>query len=225
MIILALDTSGRVATAALMKDGALLYEVYLHHELTHSDVFLPMVDEALHAVCVSPGDVGLVACSVGPGSFTGLRIGVASARAIAHAAGACTMPVNTLDALYQNVCVYEGAVCVMMDARREQVYTARYAAGERISPYEALSLQEAVANAEDALYIGDGASVYRESIRSLQPGAVFAPPHLNFQRSSSVALCAQRAYAQGVRLGVDDLVPFYIRKPQAEREYERNMKA
>ena len=223
MNLLALDTTGPVASVAVLRAGKLVYEAYLNNGMTHSQFFMPLVDEALEHGGLSMKEIDAVACAIGPGSFTGVRIGVATARGLAHAWNIQTVGVNTLDALAWNAAAYPGTVCPMLDARRQEVYTACFQwEGERfkrLSEYQAISVEEAVKEAGEALYLGDGAKANREAIEGLCGAAHFIPEQLNLQRASGVAMAGQALLAEGKGGDYHSLIPYYIRRPQAEREY------
>ncbi len=171
-------------------------------------------------------DIGGVAVSAGPGSFTGVRIGMGTAKGLALGAGIPLFPVPTLTALAQNVASYHGIIVPMMDARREEVYAAVFMAEDGVltpvSPMEALPLSDLLARLDTALFVGDGAEVHREKIeRILGSRAKFAPAHLMHHRASSVAMVAKSL----APVSPHEASPFYLRLSQAEREYiEKNGK-
>jgi tRNA threonylcarbamoyladenosine biosynthesis protein TsaB len=221
MNILALDTSAAAASVAIVREGRLICECYLNRGLTHSQVLMQLLDNALSAADLHIQEVGAIACSVGPGSFTGVRIGVATARGLTSALGVRAVGINTLDALGYNAAGFAGRVCPMMDARRGQVYCAVYENGDFSQPameYDALSLEEAVLRAGAAVFVGDAAHIYRDRILAIQKEARFLPEGHNLQRASSVAALAALRLERGEGGSADSLVPFYLRRPQAERE-------
>ncbi|MGI6168839.1 MAG: tRNA (adenosine(37)-N6)-threonylcarbamoyltransferase complex dimerization subunit type 1 TsaB [Christensenellales bacterium] len=221
MNILALDTSAAAASVAIMREERLICEVYLNRGLTHSQVLMKLVDDALDAAGLHIKEIGAIACSVGPGSFTGVRIGVAAARGLSTALGVGAVGVNTLDALAYNAAGLGRRICSLMDAKREQVYCAVYENDDFLQPvvgYAALGLEQAVARGGAAVYVGDAAHAYRGRILDWQPGACFLPEGHNLQRSCAVAALASEKLARGGGGGANDLTPFYLRRPQAERE-------
>lgn len=233
MNILSVDTSGASAGVAVFQGDRLVFETCLDHGMTHSVVLMPMIEQGLTAVKMGLDEVDCFVCTRGPGSFTGVRIGVSTVKALAYAAGKSALGVNTLDALAYNVVARKGHICAMMDARRAQVYTARYVSdGERLAragEYAALSVEECAAAwpaGEDVLLVGDGALAYREAWEAAAAGhAAIAPVHLLRQRAAAAGACALAALAEGVRPeGPFALEPFYLRLPQAEREYRRRLK-
>jgi tRNA threonylcarbamoyladenosine biosynthesis protein TsaB len=227
MKLLAIDTSTKVAGAALMEDGRLVCETNLACGLTHSERLMALVDGCLRLAGWNPGDIDIVAAVSGPGSFTGVRIGVATAKGIAEALGKPVVPVNTLEALAASFVGFGSVVAPLLDARREQVYCAIYDGGLReLLPPCAMRLDEllrhpAVAGAQAVMFAGDGAAAFRETItRELGQRAVFAPLHLMLQRAGASAWLAWRKAEGGQAMDAADLVPFYLRKSQAEQMKE-----
>ena len=233
MNILSVDTSGTVAGVAVFRDGRLAFETYLDHEMTHSQVLMPMMEQGLEALKMRLDEIDCFACTVGPGSFTGVRIGVSTVKALAYACGKSVLGVNTLDALAYNVVTHSGYICAVMDARCHQVYTAMFVSdGEklaRVQDYRALPVEECMAAWPDnggILLVGDGVQAYRNEWENHTGGRIaFAPDHLIRQRASAVGAYA-KALLQAGRQAVDPIVlePLYLRLPQAEREYQRRKK-
>ena len=221
MKLLCLETTGPVAGIAIIQDGILLYEVYQNGGKNHSLTLMSMITNGLDCVRLQPHQLDVIAATTGPGSFTGVRIGVSTARAFAQAIGAKTVGVNAMDALRNNVyCSYD--VCAMLDARRRQVYTAVFGKDGSRTKDEALPLESVLSNLnETTLFVGDGAEVYQNIIMAqMGEKALFAPPHLNLQRASSAAMIAYEKAVQGEAREYGALMPYYLRPSQAEREYE-----
>ena len=225
MILLSIDTSGPACSAALLADGRLLGEIVINSALTHSETIMPAVDELLSRESLTCADVDLFAVAAGPGSFTGVRIGVCAAKGMAHATGKPCARVNSLDALAAGLPFVPGVVCPILDARREQVYCAAYrwtgaALPEKILPDAALPLTEllkALPENEIITFTGDGAAVHEARIRALLgERARFAPPHARVLRASSAAYWAR--LDSSCRMEARLLTPIYLRAPQAERE-------
>lgn len=226
MKILALDTSAVTATAAIMSDGIIVAEESVTTALTHSQTIMPMIDELLKKASLTINDIDLFACSEGPGSFTGLRIGIGTIKALAFGCEKKVCGVSTLEALAHNVSFSPYVICPIMDARRNQVYTALYKSedGNIICIKEpcALSIEELCSSLnEKTLFVGDGVKVYKEKISSLMgENALFAPPQHMLQRAASVAVASlSKEGCDAASLGV-----VYLRKPQAEREREEQKK-
>lgn len=228
MRILALDTSGLVVSAAVTEEGCLIAETFLHYRKTHSQTLLPLIASMLGGIEADVSDMDMLAVAVGPGSFTGLRIGVCTAKGLAMPADIRIAPVPTLDALAYNCALYDGLTCPIMDARRDQVYTALYRTGrgniiKKLSDDAALPVdtlcKSLMEYGEPVLFTGDGVDVYMEKLREiLGERALASPPALRMQRASSVAFV-------GMEMGRDALVghaalaPRYLRKSQAEQRY------
>jgi tRNA threonylcarbamoyladenosine biosynthesis protein TsaB len=229
MLILSMDTTGSVCTVALLDDKKLISEVYLDHLKTHSEGLMPMVEAVLNCASADIADIGAFACVVGPGSFTGIRIGVSAAKAFAQAGNKPCVAVNTLDSLSVQGLHFSGIVCPMLDARRQEVYNALYnAEGEisRLTDYRALPLRGVLAEAEGkrTLFLGDGAAAYRREIEDFMgQNACFAAPNMLLQRASSAGLVAYGEIQKGNTVSAYMLEPFYIRKPQAVRCYEERI--
>jgi len=225
MRILAVDTSGPFAGAALMEDGVVTHEIAACHGLTHSQTSLPMVEQALEAAGLAPADIDLFAAVTGPGSFTGVRIGVCEVKGLAHACGKKVVGVDALEALAMNAFGFPGVVCPILDARRSQVYCAafRFSSGSlpaRLLPDEALPLAEFLARLpqdERCLFLGDGLKVHFPAVRAaLGERAVAAPAPAAYLRASAACFIAQQRAGEAVDAMA--LEPAYLRAPQAERE-------
>lgn len=226
MNILAVDTSALTATVAVFKNGVSIFENNITNALTHSETLMPMIDYALKSVALSPSDIDLYAVSNGPGSFTGIRIGVSAIKALAYAVDKPVIGISTLHALAANLaCIETMPICPIMDARRNQVYNALYSfdggkATELVSP-RALSIDELCSSiSSPVIFVGDGVDVYRDKIVELcGTNARFAPPHMRYQKAASVAFAASLA-DKSAYLSPEALDVVYLRKSQAERERE-----
>ncbi len=233
MKILAIDTSGGSLSAALLDDDRLQAEYLVNHGLTHSQRLMPLVNTMLGSCGVPLAEIDAFAAAKGPGSFTGLRIGVASVKALGFAENKPVMGVNTLEALCYNLPGAGGVICPMLDARNRQAFAAVYrwtdGAPEEVLPPQAMAV-EALCDVlkeyhEPVLLLGDGAAVYEETLaETLGSAAQFAPPHLLLPRASSVAWAAKRALEAGEMSDGKLLKPEYLRKSQAEQEKERREK-
>ncbi len=224
MNILALDTSGPVAGAAIVKNGEAAYEAIAVNRFTHSVSLMPMVEEGFARTGLAIRDMDLLAVTVGPGSFTGVRIGVSTVKGLAHGANKPCAGINALQALAAGIPFFDGVVCPIQDARAGQVYGAAFQAGmppRRLMEDAALKLPEYLDQLSPLsgpfLFVGDGVPVHREMIEaSLQDKAFFAPAHARFLRPLSVALLAGHYQDQAVDYLT--LMPYYLRAPQAERQ-------
>ena len=227
MNILMIDTSGPACGVAVMKDGSIVCELQLTSGKTHSQRVMPMVDQALNMCEMQVSDVDLFGVVVGPGSFTGVRIGVSSVKALAHAAGKPCIGVDALEALAANVSGFDGVVCPILDARAQQVYGAMFECGMppvRLMEDEAEKLtaflDRVEATGREALFLGDGVAPLKNAIMErLGEKAHFAPAqHLGLRAASACALAAQYAEDESNLKDCMTLLPLYLRAPQAERE-------
>lgn len=220
MNILAMDTSGPSLSVALTAQGKLLYECIQQNGLTHSDSLMPLVDRALTAGGLTPAQVDCYAVVTGPGSFTGVRIGVTTAKSLAHATGKPVAGVSALEVMAAGVPFFEGAVCPMQDARAGQVYCAAYRGDDPVLPDSALKLGDLLERLRPlgrCCFVGDGAVAHRAAIaQAMGEAASFAPSNLMIPRASTLALLVD---AQPGRIhSWETLAPYYLRAPQAERE-------
>ena len=229
MKILAIDSCSSVATAALMEDDVLVAQFYLNNKITHSTKLLPQIEYMMKNADVTFADVDLYAVTIGPGSFTGERIGVATAKALAHAVNKPMVGVSALKSMAYNIKFTDYILCPIMDARREQVYTAtfRWENGELITVNDdrAMALEDLLNEInEDVIFTGDGVPVFKEKItEKLGEKAHFAPANLLHINGSGVAECAKSEYKKRNACDYSSLVPKYLRLSQAEREYnDRN---
>lgn len=225
MNILAVDTSAVTASAAVMRDGVIVGTVSFTNGLTHSQTIMPMVDYCLKGASMTAGDINLFAVSNGPGSFTGLRIGVGTIKGLAYACGKPCAGVSTLKALAYNIAPTDAAIVPIMDARRNQVYCAAYkydgSVINELFPPAAVSIDKLCENlTEKTIFVGDGVKIYREKIKEImKDNALFAPPQLCLQNAGSVCFAALSEES----VSPEKLEVVYLRKPQAEREREENL--
>ena len=224
MLILALESSAKAASVALCRDGVLIAQSQQCSGLTHSCTLLPMAEQMLKNTDTRLADVDAIAVARGPGSFTGVRIGVSTVKALAHAADKPCVAVDALEALAANVTAFDGVVCPILDARAQQVYGAIFKRGERLAEDTVekltLFLDRVEATGENALFLGDGAPGFEAAIRErLGDKAHFAQPqHNGLRAGSACALAARRLEAGETPLDYITLLPLYLRAPQAERE-------
>ena len=231
MKLLALDSSGLVASAAIVDGETMIAEYTLNYKKTHSQTLLPMVDELVEMTQTDLSTLDAIAVASGPGSFTGLRIGSATAKGLGLALDKPLVSVPTLEGLAFNFFGTDAVLCPMMDARRKQVYTGlyRFRHGKDfqvISPQEACPVEEILAHCntlgEPVIFLGDGVPVYRDMIEALTTVPhLYAPPHLSRQRAGAVAMRAAQLYREGKLETAAAHAPVYLRKSQAERELER----
>ena len=226
MLILAFETSAKAGSVALMKDGVLLGESYQNTGLTHSQTVMAMAQSLLTHCGYTPQDVQAVAVAAGPGSFTGVRIGVAAAKGFAWGGQLPCCGVSTLEAMAQNLGAWNGYVLPVMDARRSQVYTATFLAQDgkltRICEDRAISLQELGEElkqvTQPVFLVGDGSALCYRTLREAVPKLVMPPEHRMHQRAAGVAIVAQQMLQRGESCDGAALTPNYLRLSQAERE-------
>ena len=237
MKILALDSSGLVASAALVQDDTLIAEYTIQYKKTHSQTLLPMLEEIREMVELDLSTVDAVAVASGPGSFTGLRIGSATAKGLAFALEKPIVPVPTLDGLAYQMYGTDALVCPIMDARRNQVYTGIYAFADDGEDYDMRVIKEGCAVSFDEIaqelnrigrrvvFTGDGIPVFRERMKELlRVPYSLAPPHRNRQSAACIAALGARYFAQGRAVSGALYAPEYLRLSQAERERQEEEK-
>ncbi len=227
MKILAIETSSLVASVAILTDDIITAEYTMNHKVTHSQTLMPMIDEIIKRTETVIEDIDAIAVSAGPGSFTGLRIGSATAKGLGQALNIPLIHVPTLDAMAYNAFGYDGIICPIMDARRSQVYTGIYSfEGADLKTHQestAISIMDLVEQLNSmkrkVLFIGDGIPVFTEFIKeNADFEYCFAPANMNRQRAASVAMLGALYYTQGHIEQPEEHLPEYLRVSQAERE-------
>ena len=228
MLILGLESSAVSAGAALVRDGRVISETFLNVGLTHSETLLPLADECLKNAKVSLDDVDALAVAAGPGSFTGVRIGISAVKGLAFGAEKPVYGVSTLEALAAGAMLEGYDICPVMDARCMQVYTALFECRNgvltRLTPDSALKLEELrgllSARGKKTLLLGDGAALAKQYFNEHGAADIFVFPEVfKYQHASCVAFAAYMRYNNGEQgIGAQDLQPGYLRPPQAERE-------
>ena len=231
MIVLSVDSSSKVATVAILKDDVLLGEYILNDKREHSVILMPLIQELLKECNLTIDDIDGYVVSKGPGSFTGLRIGMATIKGMSFGNNKPYISISSLDALAYNLISFNGIICPIMDALRENVYTALYKNNndnlEKIMDYTALDLDELINllknKKEEVIFVGDGLSKHKQYICDNLPNAHFAPAHLNIIRASSLGELGLKQLKNGI---CDDSnsAPLYLKKPQAQRELESRLK-
>lgn len=227
MKILAIDSSGLVASVAVIENDTLLAEYTVNYKKTHSQTLLPMLDEVKKMTELDLESLDAVAIAAGPGSFTGLRIGAATAKGLCLALNIPLIPVPTVDALAYNLAGSASLVCPLMNARRNQTYTGIYQfEGNEMTVLReqcVLSLEEIIEELNQregsVVFLGDGLSVFEEQIKGLcKLPYRFAPAHMREQRAGAVAYLGAKLFREGKAISSDDFSPTYLRLSQAERE-------
>lgn len=233
MILLALDSSGLVASVAVASEDSLLAEYTINYKKTHSQTLLPMLDEVVRMVDLDLSKVDAIAVTAGPGSFTGLRIGSATAKGLGLALNKPIIAVPTLDCMAYNLYGIDKMICPIMDARRDQVYTGLYEFSNDkflvISPQKAVSIDELIDEINQigraVIFLGDGVPVHRDKIAAkIGVEYMLAPAHMNRQRAGTVAALGIEYYKDGNMESASEHQPIYLRMSQAERERAERLK-
>ncbi|WP_298018322.1 tRNA (adenosine(37)-N6)-threonylcarbamoyltransferase complex dimerization subunit type 1 TsaB [uncultured Dysosmobacter sp.] len=225
MKILALETSAKAVSAAVSEGGKILCSGYQDTGLTHSRTLMPIVEHILQNTGLTMADIGAVAVAAGPGSFTGIRIGVSAAKGLAFAADKPVVGVSTLAAMARNAAFCGGLIICAMDARRSQIYNALFEAQDgrpaRLTPDRAIALADLAAELKDdprpKIVVGDGARLCFNALTEAGIPCRLAPPHLVMQNAMSVALEAEALAADGKLTSPQALEPVYLRPAQADR--------
>ena len=227
MKILGIDSSGLVASVAVTEDDNLLGEFTMNYKKTHSQTLLPMLDELAKMIELDLNTIDAIAVSGGPGSFTGLRIGSATAKGLGLALEKPLIHIPTVDALAYNLCGHRDMVCPLMDARRNQTYTGLYTFDGNKMQVElahcAVGIDEIVEKINEkqraVVFLGDGVPVFETYIREqINVPYTFAPAHVNKQRAAAVAALGEIYYKEGKTETAAEHRPDYLRLSQAERE-------
>ncbi len=227
MRILAIDSSGLVASAAILADGVLIAEYTVNYKKTHSQTLLPMIDELVRMTELPLDELDAVAVAEGPGSFTGLRIGSATAKGLGLALGKPLIGIPTVDALAYNCFGTERLICPIMDARRSQVYTGLYTFEQErfviCREQEIAAVEDVIGRVNESgrpvIFLGDGVPVFAERLRQgLRVPYSLAPAHVARQRAGAVGALAQLYWESGRLQTAAEHAPVYLRLPQAERE-------
>lgn len=231
MKLLAIDTSAKAASVCLAQEEHIIGEFFINTSLTHSQTLMPMVEQLCKNAQTPLGEVEAIAVNAGPGSFTGVRIGVAAVKGLAFKNSLPCAAISTLESMAYNALGFNGVVCAVMDARCSQVYNAlfRVVGGrvERLCDDRALALSDLQAELqqitdETVMLIGDGAQITHDYLRDSLTNVVLSPVNIRTQTASSVALAAFEHIRQGEVLLTDEqLMPVYLRLPQAQRELNK----
>jgi tRNA threonylcarbamoyladenosine biosynthesis protein TsaB len=222
MKILSIETSTKVGSVAIMEDEHLIAEYILNVVSTHSERLLPSIDQILKDSQLTVRDIEGFAVSLGPGSFTGLRIGISTVKGLALAAEKGVVGVPTLDVLAHNLMFTRLLVCPLLDARKGEVYTALYQGDgsgrlEKLTPDLAIKPEELLTRIkEPVIFLGDGVEAYRDKLRSGQDNCLFAPAYLNQPRASVLASLGLEKFRRGHIFKEDEIQPLYCRLAEAE---------
>lgn len=232
MKILALDSSGLVASVAIAEEENLLAEYTVNYKKTHSQTLLPMLDEIVKMIELDLQEIDAIAVASGPGSFTGLRIGSATAKGLGLALEKPLVSIPTTEGLAYNLYGVEDLICPLMDARRNQVYTGIYQfEGERLvtrTEQKAVAIEEIIRELNEkgqrVIFLGDGVAIQKETIAEhITVPYSFAPAHLAKQRAGALAVLAQQYIKEGRIETAKEHKPIYLRLSQAERERQERL--
>lgn len=227
MKILAIDSSGLVASVAVLIDDNLVAEYTVNFKKTHSQTLLPMIDEIVKMVELDLKEIDGIAVAAGPGSFTGLRIGAATAKGLGLALGKPLIAIPTLEGLAYNFFGTEKLICPLMDAKRNQVYTGLYEFKgqefQAVREGQSISIEDIIAEVNqigrDVIFLGDGMQVYKDIImKSTTVPFYFAPAHVSKQRAGAIGALGALYFAKGIVESAAEHKPDYLRLSQAERE-------
>nr|WP_316613679.1 tRNA (adenosine(37)-N6)-threonylcarbamoyltransferase complex dimerization subunit type 1 TsaB [uncultured Ruminococcus sp.] len=229
MLICSVDSSAAPASVCLFEDDKLVAEYYLNTGFTHSQTLMAMLESVLKISGKSAEDIDLYAVNSGPGSFTGVRIGVSAVKGMAYAQDKPCVEVSTLESMAYNFLGSHAVICACMDARRRQVYHGLFRVDgntvERLCDDKAIAVDELLSSLpkdEEIILVGDGAELVYQNTEI--PTVKLAPPNLRYQRASSVALAAVGSYNRGEVTSPSALMPRYLRLSQAERERNAKIK-
>lgn len=226
MLTLAVDTSGLTASCAVVEDKKVVAELSTQHGKTHSQKILPMLKAVLTLLGKSFKDVDLFAAAIGPGSFTGLRIGVVTIKGLAYSLKKPVCGIPTLDSLAFSIPDFKGIISPMLDARNSQVFTAFYRKNnnelDKLTPDLGIHIEEWISYAgkynEDIMILGDGVPLHSDRLFNELGNIIMnADQSMAYPRASATALLAEEAYHNNKAVSAFELEPLYLRKSQAER--------
>ncbi|MBR1483137.1 MAG: tRNA (adenosine(37)-N6)-threonylcarbamoyltransferase complex dimerization subunit type 1 TsaB [Ruminococcus sp.] len=231
MKLLAIDTSATAASVCLAEENKIIGEFFNHTAITHSQTLMPMLDALLRQTGTSPDELSAIAVNAGPGSFTGVRIGVAAVKGLAFAHGIPCVSVSTLESMAYNMLGSDCIVSAVMDARCSQVYNALFRVSgntvERLCADRALALSDLQAVLRDmdkpVVLVGDGAEISYRFLAESLPQVTAAPINRRLQTASSTALAAFQKLSSCETMTAAELMPVYLRLPQAQRELNQRL--
>ncbi|MEE0060730.1 MAG: tRNA (adenosine(37)-N6)-threonylcarbamoyltransferase complex dimerization subunit type 1 TsaB [Acutalibacteraceae bacterium] len=235
MNILAMDSSSTAASVAYLSDDKILAQSYINAGLTHSTTLMPMAQAMLENANLSLSEVDYFAVSIGPGSFTGLRIGISAIKGLSLAENKPCVPVSTLEAMAYNYAYTDIIVCAVIDARCKRFFNAMLKCGddgtvERLCEDRVLSFEELETELNEkyadsrVVLVGDGAEPAIKLMTNVKCDLKVAPPHLRYQQASGVAMAAIKLAQGGEVVSSHQLLPSYLSLPQAQRELQKKLK-
>lgn len=224
MKILSIDTSSNLCSVALLEDNQTIQELMIDDNKTHSQNLMPLIQDLFVKSNIGLSEIDLIACNKGPGSFTGIRIGIATAKAIAEVANIPVIGISSLDCLAYNVPNATGVICSLIDANNNQVYSAIFDKNYNlISEYladDVSNIASSLNNYSDITFVGTGSINYKDILSNINSNIKFSTN--NNQHSANVGKCAFEKYKNGYTENADTVLPMYLRKSQAERMKELN---
>lgn len=224
MKILSIDTSSNLCSVALLEDNQTIQELMIDDNKTHSQNLMPLIQDLFVKSNIGLSEIDLIACNKGPGSFTGIRIGIATAKAIAEVANIPVIGISSLDCLAYNVPNATGVICSLIDANNNQVYSAIFDKNYNlISDYladDVSNIASSLNNYSDITFVGTGSINYKDILSNINSNIKFSTN--NNQHSANVGKCAFEKYKNGYTENADTVLPMYLRKSQAERMKELN---
>ncbi len=231
MLILSVDSTASPASVALMEDDFLKGEFYINTKLTHSQTLMLLAERLLEFTHTDVKDIDIFAVNAGPGSFTGVRIGISCVKGMTMALDKPCVSVSTLEAMAENLIFCDGIICAAMDARCSQVYNALFRASDgkitRLCDDRALSIAELGEELSDfrekITLVGDGANICYDSLKDSLSNIRLAPPNVRYQHACATAAVARKKARMGETVSSEELVPLYLRLPQAERELRKKL--
>lgn len=225
MLVLGIDSTSDAATAALARDGVLLCEYTQNQKKTHSVKLLPMIEQMLSDMEVSLSDIDVFACGIGPGSFTGVRIGAATMRAFCDSLKKCATAVTSLEALCDNVSCFPGMIVPLVFAREGECFVSAYENGKEILAPCVMTVEDIMkfAKGKTCIFVGDGAEKNREILSSVENATVADSRH-NIVSAAAIATIGYKKASKGETGNSNIIAPLYLRKSQAEREYDEKHK-
>ena len=232
-LILAVDTSAKPVSCALVRNGQVISSFYSNTGLTHSQTLMPMIENVLRIADVTVNQLDAIAVNAGPGSFTGVRIGVSAVNGLAFTSDIPCISISTLECMAENTtATADSVVCCVMDARCQQVYSALFGldeTGNRVRLWEdeaqsVVDLKNKLKNfGKTIILVGDGSEMCYNALKDEISGLVLAPPSSRYQNAAATAVIAERRLALGETIASEDLLPVYLRLPQAERELNNRL--
>lgn len=231
MLVLSVDSSSNAASVAIISEDKLIGEITLNDKKQHSVLLMSLIDELLKSNNLTIKDIDAYVISKGPGSFTGLRIGMATIKGLAMGTKKPCISISTLDGLAYNVNTFSGIICPIMDALRGNVYTCLFKSQkgklEKLIDYSVLSVDELKTKLEElneeVIFIGDGCDKFKDFFKENLENCNFAPNHCNFARASALGELGINLLKEGLSEDINTFAPLYLRKSQAEREYDKKM--